>query len=130
MIYLDSCIAIYLTEGTDPFSARIEAKLSPQSDLCISALVELECLVQPIREKRSELIAAYKSQFADYGNLEINKAVFQSATELRATHGLKVPDALHLACAHHHQCAEFWTNDAQLNKVAKTLNMKTLDGLI
>jgi uncharacterized protein len=130
MIYLDSCIAIYLTEDTEQFSSQIATQLSPQSDLCISALVELECLVQPIREKRSELVAAYKSQFADYRNVEISKAVYQSATELRAAHGLKVPDALHLACAHYHRCTEFWTHDAQLNKVAKLLNMKTLDGLI
>ena len=130
MIYLDSCIAIYLMEGSEPFSTRLVAQLTPESDLYISALVELECLVLPIREKRSELVAAYKTQLADYSHLELTKAVYQSATELRATHRLKVPDALHLACAHHHRCTEFWTNDSQLNKVAKTLDMKTLDGLI
>ncbi len=44
--------------------------------------------------------------------------VFDLATELRAQHGLKTPDALHLAAALRAGCDEFWTNDEHLAKAA------------
>lgn len=44
--------------------------------------------------------------------------VFDLATDLCAIHGLKTPDALHLAAAIHAGCDESWTNDDRLAKVA------------
>ena len=45
--------------------------------------------------------------------------VYQTAAQLRAQHGLKTPDALHLATARHHRCDQFWTNDDRLWKTAQ-----------
>jgi hypothetical protein len=39
------------------------------------------------------------------------------ATELRARHGLRVPDALHLACAIVNRCDRFLTNDHRLDRI-------------
>ena len=39
----------------------------------------------------------------------------------RVQHGLKTPDALHLATALHHGCTEFWTNDDRLRAAAGAL---------
>ena len=44
--------------------------------------------------------------------------IFDRAAELRAKYRLKTPDALHLACAIHHGCSEFWTNDGRLDEAA------------
>lgn len=42
--------------------------------------------------------------------------MFDLATELRARHGLKTPDALHLAAAIACGCNELWTNDGRLTR--------------
>jgi predicted nucleic acid-binding protein len=47
--------------------------------------------------------------------------VFERALQLRVAHGLKTPDALHLATAMVHGCQEFWTNDDRLSKVAGSI---------
>ena len=44
--------------------------------------------------------------------------VFDLATELRAEHGIKTPDALHLAAAIHGGCDALWTNDKRLARAA------------
>lgn len=54
-----------------------------------------------------------------YRFVPLNKAVFDLATELRAQHGLKTPDALHLAAAISAGCDEFWTNDLRLTQAAQ-----------
>lgn len=38
------------------------------------------------------------------------------ATEIRARHGFKTPDAIHLACAVTTKCDLFLTNDKQLER--------------
>lgn len=41
------------------------------------------------------------------------------ATQLRAQHDLKTPDAIHLTAAIHTSCDEFWTHDQRLAQAAK-----------
>jgi len=50
--------------------------------------------------------------------LEINDRIFDQATNLRAKHSLKTPDAIHLATAQYYGCSELWTNDDRLNNSA------------
>lgn len=49
------------------------------------------------------------------------------ALGLRAQHGLKTPDALHLATALHHGCTEIWTNDDRLKAAAGALAVNVLE---
>ncbi|WP_091334734.1 PIN domain-containing protein [Allochromatium warmingii] len=56
-----------------------------------------------------------------YRALELNRYVFEHATELRAQHRLATPDALHLAAAIDAGCEEFWTNDRRLEHAAAGL---------
>jgi predicted nucleic acid-binding protein len=61
----------------------------------------LECRIRPLREGQSQLLATYDLFFA--GKLvevaEITAAVIERATEVRAQHRLKTPDAIHFATA-------------------------------
>jgi predicted nucleic acid-binding protein len=123
-IYLDTCIVIYLIEEHPLFAASIEKSLAsvPDAVLVISALVEMECLVMPIRKNNNLLLDKYRDWFMQTESVEIEHEIFLRAAELRAAHqGLKTPDALHLAAAQHHGCTEFWTNDNRLDHIAPTL---------
>lgn len=126
-VYIDACIAIYLVEEHAEYAARIEDRLRGSTvRIAYSPLVKMECLVLPMRQKRMELIERFHDFFALNQPLSITDAVFGRATELRARHGLKTPDALHLATAQHYGCTALWTNDDRLNKVAGSLAVNVL----
>lgn len=118
-IYFDACIAIYLIEEHPVYAPLIAARLgSCEERIACSPLVEMECLILPVRQQRNDLIRRFHGFFALNRRLAMGDEVFRLATELRAHHGIKTPDALHLATAMHHGCHEFWTNDDRLDKVA------------
>ncbi|MGB7650547.1 MAG: PIN domain-containing protein [Gallionella sp.] len=122
-VYLDSCMVIYLLENTGSFSVAAKQFLVKNSDaiLCVSPLVRMEVLVKPLRDAASALVADYEDFIAAQNWLAIDDGIVASALQLRVKHGLKTPDALHLATAMHYGCNEFWTNDDRLNKVATDL---------
>jgi uncharacterized protein len=56
----------------------------------------------------------FRARVADL--TDFTGAVFRRAAEIRAAHGFKTPDALHLAAAVECGCAAFLTNDVQLTR--------------
>jgi len=124
LIYLDSCLAIYLVEEIPTLSATLENALASTMDarFCISHLTEMECLIGPFRSGRTQLATKFEDWFQTVQTLPIDSAIFRAAARLRADFSsLRTPDALHLATAIHHKCDEFWTNDNRLNLVAPSL---------
>lgn len=118
-VYLDSCIAIYLVEEHAAFSAPVERELERFDGIvCHSPLTELECLVQPLRLKRQDLIDKFTGFFAIGLKLDMPDTVYREAARLRAESGIRTPDALHLATARYHACTELWTNDDRLAEAA------------
>ncbi len=128
MIYLDTCMLIYLYERSDAVGDRARALLHGASGqrLAISPLVKLECLVSPIRNGNFTLIQSYEDLFPKFENLELNEEGFLRAAELRARYGLKTPDALHLAVAQLHHCSALWTNDERLAMASRGLAQQVL----
>lgn len=123
-IYLDSCIAIYLVEEHPVYCPIVEQHLSQtKAVICHSSLTELECLVLPLRLKRTDIADKFNRFFALNLRLEMPDPIYRHATNLRADFGLKTPDALHLATALHHGCTDFWTNDERLSGVAENLSI-------
>ena len=115
--YLDTAPVIYLVENVAPWEAAVRAflaldELRPR----VSVLTRMECRVQPLREGNIALLEDYDEFFASLpaGLLALDARVFEKATELRARHNFKTPDALHLAAAIEGGCQIFLTNDAQL----------------
>jgi len=129
MIYLDTCIVIYLVEEHPVFCSRLEAALTTNEIYCLSPLVEMECLVLPIKRQRHDLIAKFQNFFTTQRRLSMPQPIFHQAAELRANHGLKTPDALHLATARHHGCTGLWTNDDRLHDVAGDMAINLLKGV-
>lgn len=127
-VYLDSCVVIYLLEQTAPYSEKTRNFLATNSDalLCVSPLVRLEVIVKPLRETNKQLVSDYEEFLSAQNWLSINDEIVDRASNLRARHALKTPDALHLATALHYGCAEFWTNDNRLTNAAGNIAVNVI----
>ncbi len=121
-VYLDSAPLIYLVENVSPYVEQLTKHLSSEniSQVC-SDLTRLECRVKPLRDKETALLAAFDTYFAEIitETVPLTQVVMDQATKLRAQHGFKTPDAIHLACAVVAKCDLFLTNDKQLQKQDK-----------
>ncbi len=122
-IALDTSVLIYFVEGTLSLRQRIAseldiARIDPESVLVASRLARLECRVRPLRNDDSVLLDEYDALFgaARFVLLDVSPAVIERATDLRARHGFKVPDAIHLASAIEAGADLFLTGDAALGK--------------
>ena len=120
-VYLDSCIVIYLIEGPSELHEAVAQVIARVAEsISVSELTRLECRVGPMRDGDEPLLAQYDRFFALPTIVRVPMAadVFETATRLRATHGIRTPDALHLAAAIVGGCDEFWTNDNRLAQAA------------
>jgi len=128
LIYLDACTVIYFVEAHPRFGQAITQalELAQAQQIAISPLVEMECLVIPLREHNAPLVRRNEIFIDQYVRLDMPDEVYRRAAELRAQHGLKTPDALHLATAQHHNCTELWTNDDRLNNAGGGLAVNIL----
>lgn len=120
-IYLDACSIIYLVEAESPFHAVVVRRLlehqtDPASRLLTSRLSCLERRIRPVRDKDRSLLAAYDKLFGANRMLivEITAEIVATATTLRARHGFKTPDAIHLASAIEEKVDVFLTGDSSL----------------
>jgi predicted nucleic acid-binding protein len=116
-VYIDSVLIVYAVEQTPQFALAVEAWLLANTcDLVSSELGRMECLIVPVRNNDTALIADFEDYFLNRVAelLPLTRAVFDRAVTIRATTRIKTPDALHLAAAVEAGCDLFLTNDAQL----------------
>lgn len=125
MIYLDSCVVIYAVEDRGAHGDDMRRRLIESADVvvAISPLVILECLVGPLREENLVLHDHYVRALKQFRLLPLEPEHYVRAAELRARHGIRTPDALHLAAAQLHGCAQLWTNDNRMAAAASGLNI-------
>jgi predicted nucleic acid-binding protein len=133
-LYFDACTVIYFVERKEAdrvaaVSDALYQRFQHSPLICWTDLTRMECRVKPLAEQNSSLLANFELFFArpDTKRFDLPPSVFDRATELRACHRLKTPDALHLAAAIEAGCTEFWTNDHRLDSAASGyLNTVTL----
>jgi uncharacterized protein len=118
-LYLDACSIIYLVEGTPVWRSAVTRHIArlatdPHGSLVTSRLSRLECRTKPLREGDAGLLATYEALFAAdrFVLADLSGAIVERATELRVRHGLKTPDALHMATAIEMGADAFVTGDA------------------
>ena len=133
--FLDSSALIYLTEGHEPFAARMRATVQSIAEqhadvgLAISRLTWLECRVGPMKRDDAATLRRYDAFFArpDVSWVELTRDVVELAAAVRVRHGLRTPDALQAACClqlgREHRMR---TGDASFQRVAG-LNVVRLD---
>ena len=131
-VYLDASCIVYLIEAASPFHTAVAARVTryrtdPAAVVVTSRLSRLECRTRPLRESNSTLLEAYDAFFSSNRLIlvEINAPVIERATDLRARHGFKTPDAIHLATAIDEGARVFLTGDAELARCAE-LNVEVL----
>ncbi len=124
MIYLDSNGFIYSVEKIEPYvdllypvwlSARTGNILVQSSELAL-----LEVLVKPFKLTDRLLEASFRDLLLGSREvllLPIDQSILERAAELRATTGLKTPDAIHAAAALDSGCSMFVTNDPAFRRV-------------
>jgi predicted nucleic acid-binding protein len=79
-----------------------------------SRISRLECRSKPMRDRDAALLARFDATFASVRVVEVTAAIIERATELRARHGFRSPDSIHLATAIEASVDVFLTGDASL----------------
>lgn len=105
LAFLDASAIIYLLEGDARTRAAVRQVLKDLEfrdgtpALAISALSRLECRVRPLRESDAQTLEQLDTFFNDPGLsvIAVDTVILDKATELRAHHGLRTPDAIQAA---------------------------------
>jgi predicted nucleic acid-binding protein len=126
ILFLDANIIIYRVEAVEPFNQQVFAAVQelvekhPNAQFAVSRLSLMECLVKPLRDQNAAYIDRYRSFFSSTGLqiVEVSALVIDTATMLRARHGLRTPDAIQAASALSLKVpVTFLTGDKQFGKV-------------
>ena len=126
-VYFDTCVVIYQVERVNPWAAQIAALCQQHRPVIVASdLVRMESLVLPLRRNDTWLREQFDRYFEQVEVVGLPAATFNLAAEICASSSLKTPDALHAACAIHHGCEEFWTNDDRLAALAGRLRTRVV----
>jgi predicted nucleic acid-binding protein len=123
-VYLDASAVIFSVEKIEPYWTILQplwqAAKTEQFSLISSQLLLLEVLVKPLQSGDVVLETTFRNLLLhsqEFHLLPINLTVLDTATRLRATAGLKTPDAIHAATALTAGCTLFVTNDDDFKRV-------------
>ncbi len=136
IVGLDSAPLIYFVElhprylaVVDPF---FEAMERGEIQVVTSALTLTEVLIYPYKFGNRSLADQYSRILLHSRNLTtipVTNEIASEAAQLRALHGFKTPDAIHIASAKAGGAASFLSNDAGLNSIPG-INVILLDSLL
>ena len=118
---VDTLVFIYFIEEHYQFLPLLEPFFievnEGRREIITSALTLLEVLVVPYRSGNHLLAERYEALLTRSRGVrvaEISRDHLRAAAQLRATTGVKTPDALQLAAAMAAGCSSFLTNDRDL----------------
>jgi predicted nucleic acid-binding protein len=124
-VCLDSSVFIYFIEEDtryiDIVAPIFEAIDSGLLSAVTSGVTLLETLVIPFRNKDRALALQYERLLSEshwLTLLDLDRNLLRQAAQLRASLGIKTPDALQIAAAKLEKCTAFVTNDRRLPKIS------------
>jgi predicted nucleic acid-binding protein len=118
--FLDASVVIYFVEQPPVWGRRATARLAALQAagdrVGLSDLVRMECQVKPLQLGDAARLRRFAAFFTDpdVQVLPVTAAVCDRAASIRAAHGFKPLDALHLAAEVENRCGLFLTGDARL----------------
>jgi predicted nucleic acid-binding protein len=123
-IALDTSIFIYQLEANPRYLALTDHVFSwlerPGNNAATCTITMTELLVQPYRDSDEQRVDEFYGLLSTYPNLEWiapTLGIADTAARLRASHGLRTPDALQAATAAHARMTGFVTNDVVFKRV-------------
>jgi len=121
---VDSMVFVYHFEANEEFGQAagrlLQAAEAGRCRLVCSILTLLEILVVPKRTGQEELCRRYREVFQSFPNLTVlplETQIAEIASDLRARHSVRTPDAIHIATAIRAGAAAFVSGDGRLNRV-------------
>jgi predicted nucleic acid-binding protein len=135
LLYVETSPFIYFTEKRPVYAGKMRSIFrwldEQRLDVITSTISLSECLTKPLRDGDSALVTTYSEMFESTRGLSmmpVDAAVAKRSAELRASYGLKTPDALHVATALISRCNAFLTNDLALKRISE-IRVLVLDEL-
>jgi predicted nucleic acid-binding protein len=122
-VYVDANALIYAVERIEPYASLLrpvwEAARRQTVRLIGSELLIIEALTGPLKASNAALVAAYEQvlRASDLQLLPITGPILRQGAAVRATYGLKTPDAIHAATALDAVCSIYLTNDVGFRRV-------------
>lgn len=133
VVGLDTAPLIYFIEQNEAYLQRVRAFFQAMSQgefqVVTSTLTLTEVLVHPLRLGNVELAEHYRNILLDQENLitiPVSVEIAVAASQLRATHNLRTPDAIQIATAMEGGAQFFLTNDARLTVISNISNLEIL----
>jgi predicted nucleic acid-binding protein len=134
-IYLDANGFIYSVERIEPYRSLLEPMWrqaqAGQFEILSSELVLLETLIKPLRQGDTLLESLFRALLnaREVQLIPATVSIWEHAARIRATTGLKTPDALHAATALATDSTLFLTNDPDYRRVPN-LSLTILDDVV
>lgn len=122
-IYVDASVIIYAIEASQLFpnlqTTIIEPMTRGELVLVTSWITLAEVLIKPMQIVDAILEKTYRqflSPAPHFQLLPVDRSISEQAAAIRAQHGLKLPDSIHLATGIVANCSCFLTGDAEWSK--------------
>lgn len=120
----DTALFVYLIEERSPFLSLVEPLFREadegRRELVTSAITLLEVLVVPYRAGNRPLAERYEALLTRSRGVrvvDVSVDQLRAAAQLRATFGVKTPDALQIVAALTGGCTTFVTNDRRIPSI-------------
>lgn len=99
-----------------------EALAKGEFSAVTSTITITEVLVHPLKNGNAALIEEFRKMFLNtdhFKTIAVTPDIAETAAGLRASHGIRTPDAIHVATAIHCNADILLTNDIQLGSLPK-----------
>jgi len=121
LLLLDSAPLIFLLEGRAGFAERYQPLLDAQAAgkvrFAVSAVTVIEVLAGPLQKRQEALAARYQRLMESWLVVALDADVAASAARIRATEGLRLPDAVQVASAIAVQAHALVTHDRDFTRI-------------
>jgi predicted nucleic acid-binding protein len=137
IIALDTSVFIYHLEAHPTYLSLTETVLGViqggQIAGVTSVVTLMELTVHPWRQQQPFVAREYEALLVHFPHLllaDVTRDIARDAARLRALHNLGPADALQVATARHHRATAFLTNDVQLRRLDKLLDVVLLNEFV
>lgn len=120
-VVVDSAPLIYLLDDHPAFAPLFEGLFEAHErglvDIAVSTIALAEVLAGPLRHKQDALAKRYEKALAGFDLVPVGQEIAVTAARLRASTGLRLPDAIQAATALETGAAALVTHDRDFSRL-------------